>query len=417
MLRKIRRTIRRSLSWIVWGEQFKRYVRPGPSPAPGSKLRIAICYLIPNLGDAVMVFPLLDALRAENPEAEITCFTYGAGGQVLGLHPALDHHYNLPRIKGVRGKVPPAVIYDIWSWRKKCFPDLQFDLCLTLRGGGDPFYSTHLAWLLGGCERIGYSSKLEPERYDTDLHGQALLTKMVDRLVAVHEVARGAEVLILAGLIHQQIDIEQPVASVLQIAHGSEGQAYIAGLPELDRPYGIIAPGSSTPRRQWPAERFAELTEREIVSRGWLPVFVGGPEVAATCDEIARRLTGPCLNLAGRTNFQHLAAVCARASCFVGNDSGTAHIAGACGVPVLIVTAFAKMSLATHHASPNRSLPVGPYGAVVQPTTQLAPCTEECLAEEPHCILQVEVADVQAAFTQLMLRSGRETMSQAGRAS
>lgn len=404
MLTAVKSTARKFLQWIVMGEQFKLYALHGPVPKLGTKLRIAVCYLIPNLGDAVMVFPLIDAIRKENPDAEITCFTYG-GGRILGLHPAINHHYNLTLATGWRQKFHPAnVIYDIWSWRRHSFPDLQFDICVMLRGGADPFHSAHLAWLLGARERVGYSSAIEPERQQGDLHATPLLTKQVKQLGAVHEVSRGGEVLLLAGLIKEQIDLNQPVSSVLAIARGIEGQSFVASLPELCNPYGIVAPGASVARRQWPGDRFAEFTEKEILSRGWLPVFVGGPESVAACDEIAQKLSGPSLNLAGRTNFQQLAAVCAGAECFIGNDSGTAHVAGACGVPTLIVTAFAKESLATHHASPNRSRPVGPNVAVVQPLKQLLPCLEECLAEEPQCIAQVDVKEMQVAFTELLER-------------
>jgi ADP-heptose:LPS heptosyltransferase len=393
---------------MLMGERFKLYMRPGPVPKPGPKLRIAVCYLIPNLGDAVMVFPLVDAIRKENPEAEITCFTYGNGGAILGKHPAINHHYNLTLTKSWRQKFYPAnVIYDIWLWRRRNFCNLEFDVCVMPRGGSDPFYSAHLAWMIGGRERVGFSSEVEPERTEGDLHAAPLLTKKIERIDAVHEVGRGSEVLMLAGLIKDQIDLEQPVASLLEIAHGAEGQNFISGFPELRRPYAIVAPGASVSRRQWPSSRFAELAEKEIVSRGWVPVFVGGPEIAVTCAEICERLGGRSLNLAGLTDFQQLTAVSAGAQCFIGNDSGTAHVAGGCGIPTLIVTAFAKTSLFSHHSSPLRSRPVGPYTAVVQPLEQMPPCVKECLAEEPQCILQVGVEEMRTALNDLLERSSK----------
>ena len=77
----------------------------------------------------------------------------------------------------------------------------------------------------------------------------------------------------------------------------------------------------------------------------------------------------------------------------MGNDSGPSHIAGACGVPTLVVTASASSSPVTHHASPARSLPVGPFVGVVQPKVQLLPCETECTATEAHCIEQVTVEE------------------------
>lgn len=331
------------------------------------------------------------------------------------MHPGIDHFYELPDSRSVLQKLGPAGhILNIWKWHRKELKNLRFDVCLLLRGGVDPFHSAHLAWLLGGRERIGYSSRVEPERGGIDLGADLLLTKHVKKIGAAHEVQRGGEILMLARVIQNTVEINQTVQSMLTVAHSSAAREYIARFQELQQPYGIIAPGASFPRRRWTTDRFAMLAKEELVGRGWTPVFVGGPEDSAACDAMAITLGVPCVNLAGKTDFAGLAGICSSAQCFIGNDSGPAHVAGACGVPTLIITAFAKTSLETHHASPNRSRPIGPYCAVVQPLKQLPPCTEECLALEPHCILQVQVDEVRDAFAQLMKRHQSEKKSVAG---
>jgi len=345
-----------------------------------------------------MIFPLIDAIRREHPEAEISCFTCG-NNEILRLHPEIDHFYEMPRSISWRRKLGPADhILKIWEWYRSALKDLRFDVCITLRGGVDPFHSAHLAWLLGGRERVGFSSQVEPERSGIDLGADLFLTRKIEKIGAVHEVQRGGEILKLAGLIQNPINVNQTVMSLLSIAHSFAAQKFIEAFPELQGPYGIIAPGASFPRRRWGAERFAILA-REIANRGWMPVFVGGAEDNAACEAIAATLRGPFLNLTGKTSFVQLTAVCAGAKCFIGNDSGTAHVAGATGVPTLIITAFAKESLESHHASPCRSHPVGPHSAIAQPRKQMYPCIDECLAEEPHCILQIGADEVRDMFT------------------
>jgi ADP-heptose:LPS heptosyltransferase len=219
----------------------------------------------------------------------------------------------------------------------------------------------------------------------------------------VHEVSRGSEVLQLAGLLRNPVDIHQPVESMLAIARSQAARTYLKELGLLSRPYAVIGPGAAVPRRVWPAARFAELAHQELLPRGWQVVIVGGPETAAV--ETVRALLGEdVLDLTGKTNFEQLTAVCGGAQCFLGNDSGTSHVAGACGVPTLIVTAFARSGRPTHHASPNRSHPLGPWVAVVQPERQAAPCTTECLAEEVHCIGQVTVQETQTVLRNLLER-------------
>lgn len=405
MLKQVLRPFKPLLRWMVDGRQFRRYTRPNLAAQPGPVLRVAICQLIPNLGDTVMVFPLLDALRREHPEAEITCFTSGIG-RVLSMHPAVAKVFEFRRrSRWANSPRVFAYLYDLWSWWRRDLRDLRFDVCVVLRGGADPFHNAHLAWLLGARKRVGYAWKLEPERCAGYLHGDVLFTRLVDSMRGVHEVERGAEVLQLAGLLSGPVDITATVPSVAAIAHKEEGKTFVASFPELAGNYGIISPGASTPRREWPLDRFAEIAE-EYCRRGWVPVFIGGAELASACDEIAARLSCHSLNLAGKTGFEELVAVCASAQCFVGNDSGTGHVAGACGVPVVIISAFAASGRKTHHASLERSRPLGPRYFGVMPAAQIAPCTEECVALEPHCITQVSVAEVLAAMEALLSRAG-----------
>jgi hypothetical protein len=67
-----------------------------------------------------------------------------------------------------------------------------------------------------------------------------------------------------------------------------------------------------------------------------------------------------------------------------------------------VVTAFASSSPVTHHASPARSHPVGPFVGVVQPKVHLPPCKIECTATEPHCIEQVTVEEATLALHKIL---------------
>jgi ADP-heptose:LPS heptosyltransferase len=386
---------------IVAAGRFFRFYAPQSPPAPLDRRRtLAICDLIPHLGDKVMIFPLLDALRRENPDLEISYFTLVAG-QFIGLHPAIDHLYLMEGAAAKRGRVARPSLFDVLRWWRSKLRSLRFDTVVVLRGGIEPWFSHHLAWLLGGRIRVAYSPRLEPERYYQQPEIGSLFTAEITEMHGVHEVSRSSEVLQLAGLLRDPVDIHQPVESILAIAQSQASRSYLKELGLLDRPYAVIGPGAAAPRRLWPASRFAELARRELLPRGWRVVLVGGPETAAA--KTIRDLIGEdVLDLTGKTNFEQLTAVCGAAQCFLGNDSGTSHVAGACGVPTLIVTAFARSGRPSHHASPNRSHPLGPWVAVVQPENQIAPCTTECLAEKAHCIEQVEVQQMQIPLRNLL---------------
>jgi heptosyltransferase-3 len=100
-------------------------------------------------------------------------------------------------------------------------------------------------------------------------------------------------------------------------------QALGRGLPE-----GFLAvhPGSGSPAKDWPADRFAEAAQRLACGRPWLLVL--GPAEAQASD-------WPGAVVAREWPLRPLAVVLARAGLFVGNDSGVAHLAAASGAPTL----------------------------------------------------------------------------------
>jgi ADP-heptose:LPS heptosyltransferase len=279
---------------------------------------------------------------------------------------------------------------------------------VVLRGGVDPYRSHHLAWLVGGASRVAYSPALEPELPQYQYGVSPLFTAEVTQMHGVHEVSRGSEVLQLAGLLKSPVAIKEPVTSLLAIAHSLRARSYRRELGLEGQPFAIVALGASLPRREWSMTAFAELTRRELVARNWRIVLVGGPELATAARDFKRQVGEKVLDLTGRTNFEQLVAVCGGANCFVGNDSGPSHIAGACGVPTLVITAFARSGRITHHASPVRSHPVGPFVAVIQPDEHLPPCETECTAMKAHCIEQVTVEEAVSAL-QTLLRDASVT--------
>ncbi len=102
-------------------------------------------------------------------------------------------------------------------------------------------------------------------------------------------------------------------------------------------PYAVISPGGGrnprqfVPEKRWPAERWRRVSGflREC---GMRVAAVGGGDDGEAAD-----LSGCDLNLAGRCSWGVTAGVIAASSLFVGNDTGPAHLAVACGVPAMVL--------------------------------------------------------------------------------
>ena len=138
-------------------------------------------------------------------------------------------------------------------------------------------------------------------------------------------------------------------------AEALEARALLASLPEG---YLAIHPGSGSPRKTWPAERFAALLDGVAGSGPWL--LVEGPADSDAVSRLARR---PGTVVARGLSARTLGAVLARARLFVGHDSGVSHLAAAWGTPTLAL--FGP-------TDPSVWAPVGPHVRVVRaPSAQM----------------------------------------------
>lgn len=104
-----------------------------------------------------------------------------------------------------------------------------------------------------------------------------------------------------------------------------EAERLVRGLPPA---FLAVHPGSGSPAKNWPAERFLELARTLSAGQAWL--LARGPA------EAAFPLTRGALD-AREWPLRVLAAALARAGLFVGNDSGVAHLAAAAGARTLVL--------------------------------------------------------------------------------
>ncbi|MCC7237452.1 MAG: glycosyltransferase family 9 protein [Bryobacterales bacterium] len=97
--------------------------------------------------------------------------------------------------------------------------------------------------------------------------------------------------------------------------------------PPSAAPYALFHPFASAPEKTWPAERFVKLADHVSRTLGLEPAIVGSSQ-----DDFSPFRRFACLSGAPMEDLKQRMS---RASLFVGNDSGPAHIAAAYGVPVL----------------------------------------------------------------------------------
>lgn len=92
-----------------------------------------------------------------------------------------------------------------------------------------------------------------------------------------------------------------------------------------------VAPGGKRRSRIWNKERYIEVIEKLVVEKDVFPIFFGSSNERALAQEILDA-AGKGLNVAGDLNVRESAAVLELCGFYLGNDTGTMHLAAAVGL-------------------------------------------------------------------------------------
>lgn len=268
------------------------------------------------LGDVVHTLPVLSALRARFPDAHLAWVVNDAYEPLVAGHPHLDATIPFPR-GGLRGGLLSAAGHVSALVRR--LRRERFDLVVDLQG---LFRSGLLSLATGAPRRVGLSTSREgASLFYTDV----VPVLDGDRIHAVDRLWHAADALGAGHLPKRFVLPTDPAAAAW-------ADEQFAGLP---RPRLALAVGSRWQTKRWPTDHFAALARRAQSVFGGTVVFVGAKDEAPLAEAVRSKLTGPSLNLAGRSSLPQLAALLGRADAMLANDTGPLHVACALGTPVV----------------------------------------------------------------------------------
>ena len=121
----------------------------------------------------------------------------------------------------------------------------------------------------------------------------------------------------------------------------------------------VVHPGSGSPRKCWPAERFVELIERLRGEGRQMRVVLGEVELETWPRQHVERLASVAEVIKPAT-YVDLLDELTNAGGYVGNDSGPSHLAGIIGLPT--VALFGP-------SNPSHWRPIGPRVRIVHAPT------------------------------------------------
>jgi heptosyltransferase III len=149
-----------------------------------------------------------------------------------------------------------------------------------------------------------------------------------------------------------------------------------------------LSPGSKRATTQWPIERFAELGRRLLENFKELELLVlGGKDDRETGDQLCAMWGKRGHNLAGKLSVYGSAAVLKSCLGFVGNDTGTMHLAGIVETPCVAI--FSARNY------PGQWEPFGDKHTIIRHETECAGCKlEVCYEYGNKCLKLVTVDEV-----------------------
>jgi heptosyltransferase-2 len=324
---------------------------------------------LPNwLGDTVMALPMLRALGASAPQAELWCQGPWAT-TLLESEPGVARRLEAPAAGPARRAV------------RRQLRRAGLDLVLLTTNS---FGTALEAWRSGARWRIGFAG---------DGRSGLLTHAVAPPVPSPHQVAAYVGLLAPLGL------WPEPVAPRLAATPARRDQArrLIAELPPGPGPLvGIQLGAAFGPSKLWPAGRLAALADR-LASEGMRAVFLGTGSATALLREVSGHLARSPASLVGRDEPALLPALLGELAVLVSPDSGPAHVAAAVGVPT--VTLFGP----TH---PGLTAPLGSRSATLWHPPPCAPCFQPRCPIDHRCLEAIPVDEVVAAVRAALAPAG-----------
>lgn len=344
---------------------------------------------IGHLGDTLVALPAFWVLRKAFPDAKITLLSnsdkknpnYLAPRSILpasGIFDEfIDYPTNVSQIESVLGAFTLAV-----SIRKRRF-DAVFYLMPRARSAKQ-IARDRLFFRLSGNRKVfglGYTAKnslagpIPSPTPAINSESDFLLDLLEDAGVSLDRTDLKTDLLLTAAE-------EDRAADFLAETGVRSTQRLVA-----------IAPGSKWESKIWFEERYAEVTKSLISSHDVYPIILGGPEDRERGERLLAYL-GKGKNAAGKLQVRESAALLRHCALYLGNDTGTMHLAAAVGVRCVAI--FAAIDY------PGRWIPFGAGHKVFRRSVECEGChTPDCFNNN-KCLREIAVEEVVEAAREIL---------------
>ncbi len=338
-----------------------------------------------SIGDTVLVTPSLISLRRFLPNVRIDILLEDWVAPILEGFDAIDNIISVGSSSTERLKTGRLI-------RRN-----KYDVVFNLHGGTTATFFTRAS---GARHRVGYAY------YQYNFLHNHLLTSSADywHRENTHSAEQQLALLGFVGVpVHdlpktRLVATEQALKSLeakfkAKTQSGSVGTDCGSGWLNTVK-YALLHPASSFFTKQWATENFARTAEF-LAEKGFQTVAVASKNESRVLDDLKRESVVPVITFDDLT-LPEITALASKASIFVGNDSGIAHIAAAVQTPTVVIFGSSNRN----HWCPWTDAP----NEIVFEEFGCQPCPGYECAEfgEPRCILSVPTNAVIKAIKNVM---------------
>lgn len=253
------------------------------------------------IGDFIFTLPAIQALRVRWPESYIELIGY----------PHIAHLAKAGGLANMIESLDKAEIAQFFSL-KPFFPPGQadyiksFDLIISYLF--DPAGSVKRNLQLAGAKQVIYGCPIIDKQHAVDT-----LMKPLEELAIYPE-----------GKETPRLNLAEP--------HRKAGKNFVS---KWGGNVFVIHPGSGSKEKNWPLKHFISLADLILNRTGKQPFFLLGEADTNIAEQLAAAKS-PVPVLSG-LSLLDLAGILSACDAFIGNDSGTTHLAAALGIPVVAI--------------------------------------------------------------------------------
>ena len=277
----------------------------------------------------------------------------------------------------------------------------RFDIVIVPRWDIDQHLAAAIAVFSRAPRRVSHSEHATERKATLNAGFDTLFTDVVRSSGVRHEVERHVEMLRAMGATAPSTRLRLALSEGDRMRAAKELTVRGARGPLI-----ALGIGAAHPKRRWSIARFAEVGRALQRDHGAHIVIVGGSSDVEAQTELLQHLEPAATGLAGLLTLRESAAVLEQCQLFIGNDSAPMHLAAAVGVSCVEISCHPAGGDPLHNNAPERFGPWGVPSVIVRPDAAVPPCTSNCAAATPHCILAITPTMVLDAAGTLLRSAG-----------